>query len=244
MRVNTVHFKVLSLRDSDIVQDQLDVFNLLQDVPGSLQKHLQNPWASEQDFKYIKAGSTNFWRAAASDMPGPLAQTSMIDPNRFHRGQTSKDFLSTKQCLGRHPDFKNLMLTTDNMTCVSRNDGEYMNSSREAGLTQTGVILTMLSSKGLNYLNNARTYIPWPNVMLSPDESVLGSLVQTQWPPFRHVETASENMPIEDLSHNKHVEMFLFSMIMGFHTSPFVRGFEMSGLEEAYEQIVQEMVSV
>ena len=130
------------------------------------------------------------------------------------------------------------------MTCVSRNDGEFMSSSREAGLTHIGVILTMLSSKGLDYLNTTRTYIPWPNVMLSPDESVLGSLVQTQWPPFPHVKTFPSEVPIEDLSHNRHVEMFLFSIIMGFHTSPLVRGFEMSGLEEAYEQIVQELVSV
>ncbi|MCJ1460254.1 hypothetical protein MMC28_010633 [Mycoblastus sanguinarius] len=221
----TLDFKVLSLRDSDIVQDQLDVFNLLQDVPGSLQQNLQKPWGSKTTSSNIKGGENNFWRAAASDMPGSLAQIFMADPNRIQRGQTSKNFLSTVQCLGRHPDFKDLMLTTDNMTCVCRSDG---------------VLLTMLSSKGLNYLNRSRKRIPWPNLMLSPDEFVLGSLATSPWPQS-DVATRYLKVPMQELSHNQYVELLLLDIVLGFHTTPLVTALEKVGLEEAYEQIVSEL---
>ncbi len=240
LSTKTVYFKVLSLRESDVVQDQLDVFNLLQEVPGSLQQHFQNTWASTYYFRNIEAGKNSFWKVAASDMPGPLAQTSMLDPDRLQRGQTSKDFLSTKQYLSRHADFKNLMLTTDNMTCVSRNDGGFVNFPWAARLTQIGVLLTMLSSKGMNYLLNSRTSIPWPNVMLSSEEYCLSRRARFKW-AYRYEEGRMKL--IENLSSNEHIETLLFDIILDFHHTPTVDGVDMSGPEDAYEQIVQELVS-
>lgn len=240
----TTHFKVLSLRDSDIVQDQLDVFNLLQDVTGPLQQYLQSPWTSSQVIGNKSSGVSNFWRIAASDMPGPLAQTSMKGPNSLQRGQISKDFLSTKQCIGGHPDYQKLMLTTDNMTCVSRCDGEYMDFFQEAGLTQVGVLLTMLSSKGSNYLNNSTRSVPWPNVALSPELSVIGTYT-AQWQPSNYFYGRPQWYALQEhLSHNHYTQLLLFDIILGLYTSPSVQSLEVSGLEEAYEQIVQELVSL
>ena len=233
-------FKVLSLRQTDIVQDQLDVFNLLQDVQGPIQGHLRGNWASRYDF------STDFYRAAASDLSGPLAQTSMRDPKRVQRGlMPGKNFLPTKQYLSRHPDFHELMLTTDNMACVSRSDGEYTSmtiSPREATLTYLGVLLTMLSSMGIDYIRDVKNRIPWPNVMLFEHEYVLGMCAHSR----RRYDTihGTEGITKVDVDHNTHVELLLLDIILGFYSTPMVRNYSKSGPEDAYEVIVQELVSL
>ena len=114
---------------------------------------------------------------------------------------------------------------------------------RETLLTLTGVLLTMLSSKGLNYLNRSRKRIPWPNLMLSPDEFVLGSLATSPWPQS-DVATRYLKVPMQELSHNQYVELLLLDIVLGFHTTPLVTALEKVGLEEAYEQIVSELVSL
>ena len=124
--------EVLSLRDRQYLQDQLDVFNLLRNVQGlSGDLDFLNPGSGsvndlihEIRYKGAQFGvKASFWDLATTDIPWQLGEgtrSSLLDTDLF-TNPVAIDI--EEQLLSRHPRYQNAVLVRDLFQCFHRADG-------------------------------------------------------------------------------------------------------------------------
>ena len=125
--------EVLSLRDKQYLQDQLDVFNILRDFEDlTSDLDLQNTGAAwdstiNQDINRTARRfdiDTDFWQLAMSDIPWQLGEgtrTSLLDTDL---GTNEISLTIEDQILSRHPRYANAVLVRALFQCYHRGDGK------------------------------------------------------------------------------------------------------------------------
>lgn len=124
----TYSCEILSLREKQYLQDQVDIFNILGDNfmfnvgfdtdtgPGLLHNGLS------LDF-YFRANtrrSRGFWHLARSDLPWQLTEGIHSDLDQVHMYQIPE---FENQMLSQHREYSGGVLVRDLLQCFHRNDG-------------------------------------------------------------------------------------------------------------------------
>ena len=130
--------EVISLRDRQYLQDQLDVFNILREFKD-LTKDLdaenqQHGWDTniheEIDWtaKQFNIGK-DFWQLATSDIPWQLGEgtrTSLLDTDL---GTNTISLTVEEQLLSRHPRYAHSVLVRALFQCYHRTNGKHSGNS-------------------------------------------------------------------------------------------------------------------
>ncbi len=124
--------EVLSFRDRQYLQDQLDVFNILQGIEGlSDDLGFSSPGSGVVSnlIRDINSGGehfgvkANFWRLATTDVPWQLEEgtrTSLLDTDVLTNPVAVN---IEEQLLSRHARYQNAVLVRDLFQCYHRADG-------------------------------------------------------------------------------------------------------------------------
>ena len=127
--------EVLSLRDRQYLQDQLDVFNILKGIEGlSHDLEFSSPESDGGEvvsklIQDIKNGvlhfgvKANFWHLATTDIPWQLQEgtrTSLLDTDLLTNPVAAN---IEEQLLSRHGRYENAVLVRDLFQCYHRADG-------------------------------------------------------------------------------------------------------------------------
>ncbi|KAL9045450.1 MAG: hypothetical protein Q9214_001504 [Letrouitia sp. 1 TL-2023] len=229
-----LEFEVLNLRGRQFLQDQIDAFNMLQDVPGigdALDKlnfegdtndTLQSILAHRASHLGAKVG---FWNSAYGDLPRQLVEDanvgfSYLDSNGEHHVPSLDP-----QMFSRHPVYRDAVLVRNLFRCFHRGDG---------------YLLTMSPHIGINYLDkNVTKNMKEPVTVdsLGQDSSVLEALRQRArlCNPF---DKAGMLRPgIESL------EWFLVFLVTEFASTPhnLRQGRNAPDIQKAYSTIVSDL---
>lgn len=123
------HCEVLTFRERQYLQDQVDVFNILRDLPTLRQKLDSANWAKDRNDSLLidiqwrakHYGTTSgFWDLARSDLPGQLTEGAggaPIEPNMQPTPEIDEQILS------RHKVYSDAVLVRDSFQCIHRGDG-------------------------------------------------------------------------------------------------------------------------
>ena len=123
---------MLNLRDRQFLQDQIDAFNMLQDLPdigdaldklnfeGDINETLQRNLAWRASHLSAK---NNFWNSAYGDLPRQLVEDanvgfSYLDSNGEHLVPSLEP-----QMFSRHPVYRDAVLVRNLFRCFHRGDG-------------------------------------------------------------------------------------------------------------------------
>lgn len=209
-------FKRISHASKEFVQELVDPFNMLQDVPKDtwLWNYLlpeSETSLARFDPKYsdVLERSSIFWLRAASDIPQPIGLVWNIKPDNLHSPKIQR-ITPPKQILSLHPEYEGSVLVQEEMTCVSRSDGEcsILQGTWIVSLTLQGVLLTLSTDRG----------------------DLLTSFV-----------TKADSIDsYKGVFKNQLIELLLCQIIKTFQTSVLTHETE---LDDAYVQIIQDMVS-
>ncbi len=125
--------EVISLRDRQYLQDQLDVFNILrdfQDLTAILDEdNRRKGWDSsinEDIYRTAKQFNigTDFWQLGTTDIPWQLGEgtrSSLLDTDL---GTNAVSSTIEEQLLSRHPRYANSVLVRALFQCYHRPDGK------------------------------------------------------------------------------------------------------------------------
>ena len=125
--------EVVSLRDKQYLQDQLDVFNILRDFTN-LTKELEvenrrHGWDSSMSedimitAKQFNIG-TDFWQLGTTDIPWQLGEGTRFGLLDTDLGTNAVSLTIEEQLLSRHPRYKNAVLVRALFQCYQRADGK------------------------------------------------------------------------------------------------------------------------
>ena len=123
----TYSCEILSLRERRYLQDQVDVFNILRDIPelnqrlNSVNQHPEHGLYYDMVWRAGHlGGSRDFWDFARSDMPWQLTEgirSDLDEPDMYQIPEFENQMLS------QHGVYSKAVLVRDSFRCFSRNDG-------------------------------------------------------------------------------------------------------------------------
>ncbi|KAL6714173.1 hypothetical protein ACLMJK_008667 [Lecanora helva] len=136
--------EVMTLRDKQYLQDQLDVFNMLRedhDLTNTLDKE-NRMYASEsslnEDISRL-AGEfsigNDFWQLCTSDIPWQLGEGTRFSLLETDLGTNAVSLTIKEQSLSRHPRYANSVLVRALLQCYHREDGYVLTMSPTAGVS-------------------------------------------------------------------------------------------------------------
>ena len=152
--------EILNFRERQYLQDQVDVFNILRDVPTLRQKLDSASWAKDRNDNLLidiqwraKQGGTasGFWDLARSDLPGQLTEGAgdpPLDPNMQPTPEIDEQMLS------RHKMYADAVLVRDSFQCFPRRDGKCLCTLQSTiAKSVLGMLLTMSPANGIHNLD-------------------------------------------------------------------------------------------
>ena len=124
--------EVITLRDRQYLQDQLDVFNILRKIPDLTtdldRDNRRFPWDSDmhedirRTAKQFKIG-TDFWQLGTTDIPWQLGEGTRFSLLDTDLGTNAVSLTVEEQQLSRHPRYENSVLVRALFQCYHRADG-------------------------------------------------------------------------------------------------------------------------
>ena len=152
--------EILNFRERQYLQDQVDVFNILRDIPTLRQKLDSANWAKDRndsllidiEWRAKNDGTTSgFWDLARSDLPGQLTEGAggpPIEPNMQPAPEIDEQMLS------RHKMYSDAVLVRDSLHCFLRRDGRCL-CTLQSIITKSvlGMLLTMSPANGVHNLD-------------------------------------------------------------------------------------------
>ena len=152
--------EILNFRDRRYLQDQIDVFNILRDIPTLRQKLDSTNWAKDRndnllmdiEWRVKRDGTTSgFWDLARSDLPGQLTEGAggtSSEPNMQPTAEIDEQMLS------RHKIYSDAVLVRDSFRCFLRRDGKCL-CTLKSTITKSflGMLLTMSAANGVHNLD-------------------------------------------------------------------------------------------
>ena len=127
--------EVITLRDKQYLQDQLDVFNILREDPDLTrlldQDNRHFPWDSDmhEDIKRTAKQydiGTDFWQLGTTDVPWQLGEGTRFSLLDTDLGTNAVSLNIEEQQLSRHPRFENAILVRALLQCYHRADGKHL----------------------------------------------------------------------------------------------------------------------
>ena len=125
----TYSCEISSLRERRYLQDQVDVFNILRDIPELNQRLSSVNWMEHQKSKLYRdilwraehlGRSCDFWDFARSDMPWQLTEGIRSDLDELDMHQIPE---FENQMLSQHGVYSKAVLVRDSFRCFGRADG-------------------------------------------------------------------------------------------------------------------------
>ncbi|KAL8732440.1 MAG: hypothetical protein Q9181_003960 [Wetmoreana brouardii] len=140
---SAISTEILSIKDHQYLQDQLDVFKMLSTFPELAIKlnelNLKNDSRSKLLFDLARWAhrldvSSRFWAIVRSDMPRQLGEEtysrrSAVDIQNYPPASRIEE-----QMLSRHPYYRGAVLVRDPLHCHHRDDGMLLTLSRPMGV--------------------------------------------------------------------------------------------------------------
>ncbi|KAL6713756.1 hypothetical protein ACLMJK_008248 [Lecanora helva] len=209
--------EVLNSRQRQDLQDQLDVFKLLQGIPEFTAKlqthHLKRSKNSILDIEAQTQRPGFFWVSVKSDLPSQLTEVQYDSLNLGHTLQWAE---IDDQILSLHADYGESVLVRDSFQTFHRADGKSSAVLRSMLLNFSGFLLTMSPMADYHILD----------YFLSKGKAV-----------ERAGTTAWEV---------KSVEILILRIITELQESPFRIGgsVEISDIQMAYVPVVQTLVGI
>ncbi|KAL9597541.1 MAG: hypothetical protein Q9179_004228 [Wetmoreana sp. 5 TL-2023] len=134
---------ILSIKDHQYSQDQLDVFNMLSTFPELTIKlnelNLKNDGRSKLLFELARWAhrldvSSRFWAIVRSDMPWQLGEESYSSRSAVDIQNYPPASRIEEQMLSRHPYYRGAVLVRDPLHCLHRDDGMLLTLSPPMGV--------------------------------------------------------------------------------------------------------------
>ena len=187
----TFSCEVLNIRERQILQDKLDVFNILHNLNPFFSRDVdvvnwegdQNPnlrndisWSAEH-----RGRPNTFWNLVRSDLPWQLTEgirSDLDEPDTFRIPEFEDQMLS------QHGVYSRATLVRDSFQCFPRHDGMTL-TFLPFTITDApqGFLLTISPSEGINYLNRDLAFtlgIP-PSARIHDSDHDYLEYVRRQW---------------------------------------------------------------
>ena len=238
--------EIISLRDRQYLQDQLDVFNILREF-SELTKDLdvrnrQYGWDStinnaiNQTAKQFKIGK-DFWQLATTDIPWQLGEGTRFSLLDTDLGTNAVSLTAEEQILSRHPRYANSVLVRALFQCYHRADGELPSDTSSSVLNPllAGYVLTMSPTAGINFLdrNMLQDIQVRPGTRAAVDDtSFVGAFMK------RYCTSGTKHWPA------KTPEWFIVDMITQLLITPhsLATGRTVPEIQNAYLPLVRDLV--